>query len=148
MFVARRLARREWKGKGIGVARFIERTRHDWFSTLWKLGVFVAIVLFAIFVIYPWKGFLPTFILIAAGLWMYISLVSRKSGYVCAKCGKAFQVPTTVNFFTTSAVGKNPDGTYYSYKNLTCPSCGQQSKARLVKRVGAATAKGSGRMLK
>ena len=148
MLVARRLVRREWKGKGIGVARFIERTRHDWFNTLWKLGVFVAIVLFAIFVIYPWKGFLPTFILIAAGLWMYISLVSRKSGYVCAKCGKAFQVPTTVNFFTTSAVGKNPDGTYYSYKNLTCPSCGQQSKARLVKRVGAATAKGSGRMLK
>ena len=37
---------------------------------------------------------------------------------------------------------------YYSYKNLTCPACGQQSKARLVKRVGAATAKGSGRMLK
>jgi DNA-directed RNA polymerase subunit RPC12/RpoP len=130
------------------VARFIERTRYDWFSTIWKLGLFVAIVLFALLVIYPWKGFLPTFILIIAGLWMYISLVSRKSGYVCAKCGKAFQVPTTVNFFTTSAVGKNPDGTYYSYKNLTCPYCGKQSKARLVKRVGAETAKGSGRMLK
>ena len=45
-------------------------------------------------------------------------------------------------------VGKNPDGTYYSYKNLTCPYCGKQSKARLVKRVGAEIAKGSGRMLK
>ncbi len=130
------------------MARFIERTRHDWFSSIWKLAVFVAIVLFAILVIYPWRGFLPTIIMIVAGLWMYISLVSRKSGYLCAKCGKAFQLPTTINFFTTSAVGKNPDGTYYSYKNLTCPYCGKQSKARLVKRVGAETAKGSGRMLK
>ena len=71
--------------------------------------------------VYPWKGCLPTFILILAGLWMYISLISRTSGYVCAKCGKAFQVPTTVNFFTTSSVGKNPDGTYYSYKNAHLP---------------------------
>jgi predicted RNA-binding Zn-ribbon protein involved in translation (DUF1610 family) len=130
------------------VARFVERTHHDWFSTIWKLAIFVAVILLAILVVYPWKGFLPMFILILAGLWMYISLISRSSGYVCGKCGKAFQVPTTVNFFTQSAVGKNPDGTYYSYKNLTCPSCGQQSKARLVKRVGARQAQGSGRMLK
>jgi DNA-directed RNA polymerase subunit RPC12/RpoP len=130
------------------VARFVERSQHDWFSSIWKLAIFVGIILLAILVVYPWKGFLPMFILIIAGLWMYISLVSRSSGYLCGKCGKAFQVPTTVNFFTTSAVGKNPDGTYYSYKNLTCPHCGKQSKARLVKRVGAETAKGSGRMLK
>jgi len=130
------------------VARFIERTRHDWFDTLWKLGVFVAVVLVALLVIYPWRGFLPTLLLILAGLWMYIGLVSRKSGYVCGKCGKAFQLPTTINFFTASAVGKNPDGTYYSYKNLTCPYCGKQSKARLVKRVGVETARGSGRLLK
>jgi predicted RNA-binding Zn-ribbon protein involved in translation (DUF1610 family) len=88
------------------------------------------------------------FLLIVAGLWMYIGLVSRTSGYLCGKCGKAFQVPTTVNFFTASSVAKNPDGTYYSYKNLTCPHCGKQSKARLVKRVGAREAQGSGRLLK
>jgi len=130
------------------VARYVERSQHDWFSTFWKLAIFVAVVLVAILVVYPWKGFLPTFILIIAGLWMYISLISRTSGYVCGKCGKAFQVPTTVNFFTQSAVGKNPDGTYFSYKNLTCPHCGKQSKARLVKRVGAREAKGSGKLLK
>jgi DNA-directed RNA polymerase subunit RPC12/RpoP len=130
------------------MARFIDRSRYDWFGTVWKLALFVGVVVFALLVLYPWKGFLPTFILIAAGLWMYISLVSRKSGYLCAKCGKAFQVPTTVNFFTASAVGKNPDGTYYSYKNLTCPYCGKQSKARLVKRVGADAARGSGKLLK
>jgi hypothetical protein len=130
------------------VARYVERTQYDWFSTIWKLAIFVAVILLAILVVYPWKGFWPMFILILAGLWMYISLVSRSSGYVCGKCGKAFPVPTTVNFFTQSAVGKNPDGTYYSYKKLTCPHCGQQSKARLVKRVGARQAQGSGRMLK
>jgi DNA-directed RNA polymerase subunit RPC12/RpoP len=130
------------------VARYVERTRYDWFGTIWKLATFVAIVLFAIFVIYPWRGFLPTLLVIVLGLWTYVRLITRSTGYVCGKCGKAFQVPTTVNFFTQSAVGKNPDGTYYSYKNLTCPHCGKMSKARLVKRVGAREAKGSGRMLR
>ena len=46
------------------------------------------------------------------------------------------------------AVGKNPDGTYYSYKTLTCPQCGKSSKARVLKRVDAQDAKGSGRLLK
>lgn len=130
------------------MARFVERTQYDWWSTLWKLGLFVAVVLFSILVIYPWRGFLPTFLLILAGLWMYIGLLSRKSGYVCGNCKKAFQVPTTVNFFTVSNVGKNPDGTFYSYKKLTCPYCGKTTKARLVKRVGTDAAKGSGRMLR
>jgi hypothetical protein len=130
------------------VARFVERNRYDWLRTIWKLAIFVGIVLIAIEFVLPSRGWLPTIILILAGLWLYISLISRTSGYVCASCGKAFQVPTVVNFFTTSSVGKNPDGTYYSCKNLTCPHCGQQSKARLVKRVGREVAKGSGRMLK
>lgn len=116
------------------MARFIERNRYDWWSTIWKLALFIGIVLVALLVIYPWRGFWPTFLLILAGLWMYIGLVSRKSGYRCANCGRAFQVPTTVNFFTMSGVAKNPDGTYYSYKQLTCPYCHKASKARLVKR--------------
>ncbi|NLE21378.1 MAG: hypothetical protein GX624_01150 [Actinobacteria bacterium] len=130
------------------MARYVDRNKYDWFGTIWKLAVFLGVILLAILVVYPWKGFWPTFIMILAGLWMYIGLVSRSTGYVCGKCGKAFQVPTTVNFFTSSAIGKNPDGTYYSYKNLTCPHCGRQSKARLVKRVGAREARGSGRMLR
>jgi len=47
-----------------------------------------------------------------------------------------------------SSVGKNPDGTYYSYKTLTCPHCGKSSKARVLKRVDAQAAKGSGKLLK
>jgi DNA-directed RNA polymerase subunit RPC12/RpoP len=130
------------------VARFIERNQYDWFSTIWRLALMLAVVLLAVFVVYPWKGLGYTAVLVVLGLWVEVLLYSRATGYVCAKCGKAFQVPTTVNFFTQSAVGKNPDGTYYSYKNLTCPHCGKMSKARLVKRVGFRSAQGSGRMLK
>jgi len=130
------------------VARFVERDKYDWWSQTWKLLIFVAVVVFALVVIYPWRGFLPTILIIVAGLWMYISLVSRKTGYLCEKCGKPFQVPTTVNFFTTSSIGKNPDGTYYSYKTLTCPNCGKRTKARVVKRVDERSAQRSGRLLK
>ena len=130
------------------MARFVNRSKYDWWNTTWKLVLFVAIMLFAIIVIYPWRGFWPTFLLIIAGLWMYVGLLSRKQGYACGHCNKPFQVPTTVNFFTASQMGKNPDGTYYSYKTLTCPNCGQRTKARLVKRVGADTAKGTGKLLK
>ena len=83
------------------MARFVDRSKYDWWDTTWKLTIFVAIVVFAVAVVYPWRGFLPTFLLIMAGLWMYVSLVSRKSGYRCAKCDKAFQVPTTCLLYTS-----------------------------------------------
>jgi len=130
------------------VARFVERDRYDWWSQTWKLLIFIAIIVFALTYMLPRHGVLWTVLLILAGLWMYISLASRKSGYLCEKCGKPFQVPTTVNFFTTSSIGKNPDGTYYSYKTLTCPNCGKRTKARIVKRVDERSAQGSGRLLK
>jgi hypothetical protein len=130
------------------VARFVERSERDWFSSLWKLAVFVGMLMFCLVYIYPHRGLAWTIVLVIASLWTYLALVSRDRGYVCAKCHKPFQVPTAVNFFTTSNVGKKPDGTYYSYKTLTCPNCGARTKARLVKRVGAREAKGSGRMLK
>jgi DNA-directed RNA polymerase subunit RPC12/RpoP len=129
------------------VARFIDRDRYDWWGTLWRLLAFIAVVVFALAVVYPWRGALPTVLLILAGLWMYVGLSARRMGYRCGNCGRAFQVPTTVNFFTSSAVGKNADGTYYSYKNLTCPHCGKRSKARLVKRAEAGGA-GAGKLLK
>ena len=129
------------------MARFVERDRYDWWATIWRLAVFVGFITFAVFVIYPWRGFLTTFILIIASLWLYVTILTRGSGYRCANCGKVFRVPTAVNFLTTSSVGKNADGTYFSYKQLTCPHCGKRTKAKLLKRAEA-TGAGSGNILR
>ena len=130
------------------MARFIERTRYDWWNTTWKLAVFVLLIVFALLVVYPWRGWFPTLLMVVLSLWLYIRLMSQRTAYRCANCGNVFQVPTTVNFFSTSSMGKNPDGTYYSAKKLTCPRCGKVTKARLLKRADARTAQGTGRMLK
>jgi hypothetical protein len=126
------------------VARLIPR-QSDWWGTTWKLLLFLAVILFAITVIEPRRGMFWTILIIMAGLWMFISLMSQKGGYKCGSCGRTFQVPTIVNFFTVSQMGKNEDGTYFSYKKLTCPHCHKTSKARLMK---VSTSKGSGKLLK
>jgi hypothetical protein len=129
------------------VARYIERNRYDWLPTAGKLAVFVGFIGFAVFVLYPWRGFLTTFVIVVLSLYIYVSVVTKGSGYRCANCGKVFRVPTAVNFMTTSSVGKNADGTYFSYKQLTCSHCGKRTKARLLKRAEAKGA-GTGNMLK
>ena len=126
------------------MARFIPRPT-DWWGTTWKFLLFVAIVIIALTVVEPRRGPFWTVLFILGGLWMYIALNTATSGYKCGNCGRNFQLPTTVNFFTVSQMGKNEDGTYYSYKNLTCPHCHKRSKARLMKR---AQQRGPGKLLK
>jgi len=126
------------------VARFIPR-QTDWWGTTWKLLFFLAVIVFAIAVIEPRRGVFWAILFIVGGLWVFVSLVSTKTGYRCAHCGHNFQVPTTVNFFTPSHMGKNDDGTFYSYKKLTCPHCHKVSKARLMK---LSKSKGAGKLLK
>jgi DNA-directed RNA polymerase subunit RPC12/RpoP len=126
------------------VARFIPR-QGDWWGTTWKFLLFLGVIVFAITVIEPRRGIVWTILFIMGGLWMFIALMSTKTGYKCGNCGRTFQVPTTVNFFTPSQMGKNDDGTFYSYKKLTCPHCRKTSKARLMK---MSRAKGSGKLLK
>jgi hypothetical protein len=126
------------------VARFIPR-QADWWGTTWKFLLFLAVIVVAITVIEPRRGIFWTILFILGGLWMFIALMSSRSGYKCDNCGRSFQVPTTVNFFTVSQMGKNEDGTYYSYKSLTCPYCHKRSKARLMK---LSRSKGAGKLLK
>jgi len=130
------------------MARFVERSRHDWVRSLWKLALFVGMLAFCVFVVYPARGWPLTLLVVVVSIWTYLSLIRRDNGYLCANCHKPFQVGTAATFFSTSLVGKNPDGTYYSYKHLTCPHCGRLTKARLIKRMGAREAKGGGRMLR
>jgi DNA-directed RNA polymerase subunit RPC12/RpoP len=130
------------------VARYIERSKYDWWGSTWKLLAFIALVVVAITVVYPWRGMFPTVLIVLLSLWLYIRLMTQRTGYKCANCGKIFQVPATVNFFTMSSVSKNPDGTYYASKSLTCPKCGKRTQARLLKRADEKTARGRGTFLK
>lgn len=126
------------------MARLIPR-QPDWWGTTWKFLLFTAVVVFAITVIEPRRGVFWTVLFILGGLWMLVALMSAKTGYKCGNCGRSFQVPTTVNFFTVSQVGKDDDGTYYSYKNLTCPYCRKRSRARLMK---LSRSRGTGKLLR
>jgi DNA-directed RNA polymerase subunit RPC12/RpoP len=126
------------------VARFIPR-QTDWWGTVWKLLLFIAVIVFAVMVIEPRRGMFWTVVLIIGGLWMFIALNTSKTGYQCGNCGRTFQVPASVNFFTMPKTGRNEDGTYYSAKELTCPHCHKRTKARLMK---VAKSRGSGRLLK
>lgn len=126
------------------MARFIPR-QTDWWGTLWKFFVFLAVIVVAIVVVEPRRGWVWTIVFILGGLWVFVGLMSRTTGYRCGNCGRSFRVPTTVNFFTPSQMGKNEDGTFYSYKKLTCPYCKKVSKARLMK---LSATKGTGKLLK
>ena len=130
------------------MARFIERSKSDWWATTWKFVVFVMLIAFSILVIYPWRGPWWTAVMVLLSLWLYVRLMTQRTAYKCAGCGKVFQVPTGVNFLTMGSMGKNPDGTYYAPKSLTCPRCGKRTKARLVKKADARTAAGGGELLK
>jgi hypothetical protein len=130
------------------VPRYIERTRRDWWGTTWKLLVFILLIVFAIGVVLPARGPWWTAAVVFLSLWIYMRLLTQRTAYRCASCGNTFQVGTMVNFFTTGSVGKNPDGTYFAAKTLPCPRCGKRTKARLVKKADARTARGGGELLK
>ena len=53
--------------------------------------------------------------------------------YRCANCGHVFKVPLLVDFLTFSGMGRNRDGTYHTWKSLTCPSCGRRTRAVVVR---------------
>lgn len=116
------------------MARFRERNTRDYWRTVGATVLLVAGLLFAFLVL---RERTPTFVLVLfliALVWAVVSLFSRRNGYLCGNCRKVFRVPTTVNFFTPSGVARNPDGTYYSWKSLTCPHCGRRTKARVITR--------------
>jgi hypothetical protein len=116
------------------MARFTERGPRDYLRTIVMVVLLVVGVLFALVVLRPRSGTIVTVLFLVAFFWVVTSYFSRAVGYRCANCKRVFRVPTTVNFFTPSGVAKNPDGTYYSWKSLTCPHCGKRTKAKVLKR--------------
>ena len=64
---------------------------------------------------------------------MLVRVYSMGYRYRCANCGAVFKVPLAVDFLTFSGIGKNSDGTYHTWKSLTCPSCGRRTRAVAVR---------------
>ncbi len=96
-------------------------------------GLVLAFVLIA-FVLYPAIGLLPSILIGLAVLFSSVRAYTMGYRYLCSNCGTMFKVPLTVDFLTQSGIGKNADGTYYTFKRLTCPSCGKVSKAVVIRR--------------
>jgi hypothetical protein len=94
-------------------------------------GFAVSVILVVLYV-YPRVGWFPSLLIMAAVTLMLVRAYSLGYRYRCGNCGRGFRVPLIVDLFTMSAVGKNPDGTYFNWKSLTCPHCGQVSKAVVV----------------
>lgn len=91
---------------------------------------FLLVVLF----IYPALHLLPSILIMVAITFMLVRAYSVGYKYRCGNCGKSFHVPLMVDFLTPSGVGKNPDGTFHSWKSLTCPHCGERSHALVLRR--------------
>lgn len=116
------------------MARFRQSNVRDYVRTIGAVVLLVGGTVFALTVLRDRTPTIVVVLFLIALFWFVVSLFSRKYGYQCAKCKKVFRVPTTVNFFTPSGVAKNPDGTYYAWKSLTCPHCGARTKARTLKK--------------
>ena len=88
---------------------------------------------FVMLFVYPHYG-LPYSILIMLLLtFLLVRAYATGYRYRCANCGHVFKVPLLVDYLTFSGIGRNPDGTYHTWKSLTCPRCGRRSKAIAVK---------------
>ena len=96
------------------------------------IGFGVAFALVVMF-IYPRYGWAFTILIMLVLLLMLVRAFSRTYAYRCANCGHTFKAPTLVNLLTFSGVGRNADGTYHSWKSLTCPHCGQRTRAVALK---------------
>ena len=95
-------------------------------------GLVFAFILI-ILIIYPRYGWLYSLLLMVIVTFMLVRAYSMGYRYICANCGRAFKVPLVVDFLTFSGMGKNPDGTYHTWKSLTCPHCGRRTRAVAVR---------------
>jgi len=105
-------------------------------EALYRIGLaigFGVAFAFVVMFIYPRYGIAFTILIMLLLTVMLVRAFSRTYVYRCANCGHAFRAPTVVNLLTFSGVGRNPDGTYHSWKSLTCPKCGKRTKAVALK---------------
>ena len=92
------------------------------------VGFAIAFVLVAL-LIYPKYGLGFSLLIMLLLSIMLVRAFSRTYVYRCANCGHKFKPPMLVHYLTFSGMGRNPDGTYHTWKSLTCPSCGKRTRA-------------------
>ena len=95
---------------------------------LTAVGFVVAFVLVILFIRPRYGLAFSVFILVLLTI-MLVRAFSRTYLYRCANCGHLFKAPWVVHYLTFSGMGRNPDGTYHTWKSLTCPNCGQRTRA-------------------
>ncbi|MGD0998528.1 MAG: zinc ribbon domain-containing protein [Thermoleophilia bacterium] len=86
-----------------------------------------------IMLIYPHYGLAFSLLIMLVLAVFLVRAYSMGYRYRCAGCGHRFKVPLLVDFLTFSGMGRNPDGTYHTWKSLTCPSCGRRTRAVAVR---------------
>jgi DNA-directed RNA polymerase subunit RPC12/RpoP len=103
-------------------------SREALFRVLTAVGFAVAFVMVTLF-IYPRYGLGFALLIMLLLTIMLVRAFSRTYVYRCANCGHKFKPPMLVHYLTFSGMGRNPDGTYHTWKSLTCPSCGKRTRA-------------------
>jgi predicted RNA-binding Zn-ribbon protein involved in translation (DUF1610 family) len=99
------------------------------------LVIFGFAVAFAmvILLVYPKYGLAFSLLIMLVLMVFLVRAYAMGYRYRCASCGHVFKVPLLVDFLTFSGMGRNRDGTYHTWKSLTCPSCGQRTRAVVVR---------------
>jgi hypothetical protein len=99
---------------------------------LTALGFAVAFAMVTLF-IYPRYGLAFSLFIMFLLTIMLVRAFSRGYLYRCLNCGHKFKAPLLVHYLTFSGMGRNPDGTWNTWKSLTCPSCGKRTRAVAIK---------------
>jgi hypothetical protein len=107
---------------------------------LTALGFAVAFAMVTLF-IYPRYGLAFSLFVMFVLTIMLVRAFSRGYLYRCLNCGNLFKAPLLVHYLTLSGMGRNSDGTWNTWKSLTCPSCDKRTRAVAIKaRPGQAAA--------
>ena len=90
------------------------------------MALSIMVLSFVTDVMWPF-GLIMGILLIAIALMFLVSLRSRVTAYECAKCGHVFEIDAVKD--VTSPHGPGKGG---GWKLLTCPKCGERSRARVI----------------
>jgi hypothetical protein len=101
--------------------------RSDWTKSLLFIGIYVAAISVAAFILlvtywYLWIA------LVAGGMLLFVLWHKKSTAYRWPKCSNEFEVSFLTDFFSPDGVTKNGGGWTY----LKCPKCGNRTKMEIL----------------